>query len=925
MKKQSKKERMEINDFKKRIDILAMNLSLKENDRFYDGLELIFALYEKMIQNDQDAFFIDKERKAHIIESLKYSKQIFEIKKPMKIQELLLNLRSDDPTDFLIFPATFSVFEHNLSAHLCGLIFYRKNNHLLAIQVDKQRYFKQTVVSYTQIPLTKIEHLSKILFVNRDHYGHKPFDIFKDIEAISAAFQSIPTIQMKEQMTGNCVILELEATLKLALYHCQRDIFSIDINERVTPTWNLVHPNPTVEMRERFLKVVKGKNKKWNAQFDYIFGYYLYRKGYDIETTIIHHHRQEKIWYKLIETVFKLDPYILAIQNGNGDLPILNEAKLIKRLDRAVESLSELYEEDIKEVADDKLVLMLKFDGCLRSIIKERLAFIKIPVAKKMNEHLLLRIDERFQENYAEIKRRTELRKKEWGLLSDKGWLVQFAEKWIPRTSAYFLSSEIGETKQLYEFARRMDMLALTLSLKSNKDYFVRPENYILLFSTYIKMLKNDKDGFFIDKKRQLSIIQSVERTIALYRFDRMEKLKIVLENLRNNDPTDFMLFPTSYSTLASDQAGHVCGLTVYKKDDQFLVMQVDKKKEIGAGAVSYVMVSATKVEELSNILFSARELLNFYPYGTLIKIEALSHQFKKIPAIKLEPPTTNNYGVSGIETSLRLILFNCNDCLFELVDGPKITPMWNNKHKNATFEMQKRFLHAMKEHNREWNKNFDYVFGYCLFRNSIYAHAQQSGSSLSKDEWYRNIRSLYIEDPYIKLILNRGGSIPPTVDEQITEKILKVAEAPGTLYQREISEVDLSDLHRALLSIRHEISLITDRNTYTQIPIAKEIIDSSIDFLQEKTIEIQKEINHRNRIEKFNHSNQISKQWIPLPWHNTSRQAVHTLATASEEVAICSSRENRFSYMLSQVKHQAKVTSKDLARKPAINELKRQ
>ena len=174
-----------------------------------------------------------------------------------------------------------------------------------------------------------------------------------------------------------------------------------------------------------------------------------------------------------------------------------------------------------------------------------------------------------------------------------------------------------------------------------------------------------------------------------------------------------------------------------------------------------------------------------------------------------------------------------------------------------------------------------------------------------------KNIRSLYREDPYIKVILNRGGSIPPAVDEQITEKILKVAEAPGTLYQREISEVDLADLHRALLSIRHEISFITDRNTYTQIPIAKEIIDSSIDFLQEKTIEIQKEINHRNRIEKFNHSNQISKQWIPLPWHNTSRQAVHTLATSSEAVAICSSRENRFSSMLSQVKHQAKVTSK--------------
>ena len=115
---------MEINDFKKRIDMLAMNLSLKENDRFYSGLEMIFALYEKMIQNDQDTFFIDKERKAHIIESLKYSKQIFETKKPMKMQELLLNLRSDDPTDFLIFPATFSVFEEELSYHL-----YSKRNN----------------------------------------------------------------------------------------------------------------------------------------------------------------------------------------------------------------------------------------------------------------------------------------------------------------------------------------------------------------------------------------------------------------------------------------------------------------------------------------------------------------------------------------------------------------------------------------------------------------------------------------------------------------------------------------------------------------------------------------------------------------------------------------------------------------------------
>ena len=61
-----------------------------------------------------------------------------------------------------------------------------------------------------------------------------------------------------------------------------------------------------------------------------------------------------------------------------GDLPILNEAKLIKRLDQSGRIIKwEPYEEELKEVVDDKLVLMLKFDGCLRSIIKERLAFIK--------------------------------------------------------------------------------------------------------------------------------------------------------------------------------------------------------------------------------------------------------------------------------------------------------------------------------------------------------------------------------------------------------------------------------------------------------------------------------------------------------------------------------------------------------------------
>ena len=66
-----------------------------------------------------------------------------------------------------------------------------------------------------------------------------------------------------------------------------------------------------------------------------------------------------------------------------------------------------------------------------------------------------------------------------------------------------FLPSEIGRNKTvIWIYKKKNGYLSINFVAKSNKDYFVRPENYILLFSTYIKMIKNDKDGFLLIKVR---------------------------------------------------------------------------------------------------------------------------------------------------------------------------------------------------------------------------------------------------------------------------------------------------------------------------------------------------------------------------------------------------------------------------------------
>lgn len=57
------------------------------------------------------------------------------------------------------------------------------------------------------------------------------------------------------------------------------------------------------------------------------------------------------------------------------------------------------------------------------------------------------------------------------------------------------------------DFRKKLDLLALSLSLQENINHFGLNKDYQLLFSTYIQMIHDDQDEFFIKKaKKKISL-----------------------------------------------------------------------------------------------------------------------------------------------------------------------------------------------------------------------------------------------------------------------------------------------------------------------------------------------------------------------------------------------------------------------------------
>ncbi|THE16266.1 hypothetical protein E1H99_00330 [Enterococcus hirae] len=429
-------------EFEKRVDMLALTLSLKGNDQFFEGnggYQLLFSTYIKMIESDHDNFFIEKERKKKIIQSLERTKAFYQFKKQQQLQAVFETMSNDDSTDFMLFPSVIQVEKNEKELkHLVGLTVYKKKHHFIVMKVDKQGVYNYSNVSYYKIPLPSIAQLSQLFFSERNTKKTVQYSIFKSLAKLSNEVRTIPRIILKEQSIGNCIISEVEASLRLILFNCQTDLFRLGTHKVITPKWNLKHQEPTLEMRRRFLSAVKGEDKDWNQHFDYIFDYYLYRKGKLVEIPFSYIDIKGKWWYRKIHKIFSLDSYIPEMLRSGGQiLPVNKEQQ--KEDDRTpIELVDELYKESIRKSELPRLQLATKKKSNAIKILSARLSSIKIEVAKEKAEILITCLKRKNKEIEAEIKRRKELEKgNQDGIISNRT-LNQLVSKTVSERTKNF-------------------------------------------------------------------------------------------------------------------------------------------------------------------------------------------------------------------------------------------------------------------------------------------------------------------------------------------------------------------------------------------------------------------------------------------------------------------------------------------------------
>ncbi|WP_206854425.1 hypothetical protein [Candidatus Enterococcus mangumiae] len=402
-------------DFKARMDMLALTLSLKRNDKKFNipqNRQLLLSTYIKMIESDQDNFFTEKEQKQKIITSLKHSLEFSRLETSESIQNRFEQLRNNDSTDFLLFSVSFFPGDYRqVNGHVCGVAVYKKDENFVVLKVDKLRYFDGEAVSYFEIPIKNSPELSHLLFLSKDSINLVPHYIFKELTKLSVHYGTTPiaSIEMKKQTTGNCVVTEIEASLRTILFNCRQDIFALDKDIKVTPKWNLKHPDPTLEMRRRFHIATKGDDVKENKVLDHIFNYYLFRKGKHMENPASATHLTRLEWYQLIRELYAQDLYISTIFEVDGCIPSTYNKSLLKEKSKIGELLLGWEKQGIQmidilalETAKSKITYKIQ-------LYKELLIHISIPIAQEMTEYLITQLEEKKQAIEVELHKRLEI------------------------------------------------------------------------------------------------------------------------------------------------------------------------------------------------------------------------------------------------------------------------------------------------------------------------------------------------------------------------------------------------------------------------------------------------------------------------------------------------------------------------------------
>ncbi|WP_218657006.1 hypothetical protein, partial [Enterococcus hirae] len=244
-------------ELQRHLDIFALSLSLKKNNRWSPeddkvNYPLLFSIYIKMIQQDEQEFFVRKQDKLKMIQSLNRSKDFYSFTRHTQLFHTLKRMISNDPRDFILLPLSYSIKKNKKSCHVSGALIYKETKNYRIILVDKRKHLSNSSVNMVKIPSEKMAPLCKELFAQRDHPKLETcYDILYRIidHSSSNSFSSLD-YTMHEQKEGNCVVKEIEATAKTALLHCRHNLLASQGKKKLK--WS-----DTLEMQKRFLTVIK--------------------------------------------------------------------------------------------------------------------------------------------------------------------------------------------------------------------------------------------------------------------------------------------------------------------------------------------------------------------------------------------------------------------------------------------------------------------------------------------------------------------------------------------------------------------------------------------------------------------------------------------------------------------------------------------
>ncbi len=346
------------------------------------------------------------------------------------------------------------------------------------------------------------------------------------------------------------------------------------------------------------------------------------------------------------------------------------------------------------------------------------------------------------------------------------------------------------------ESERKAELLALLLALKENGSYHSTGSDgkilYTLLFTTYQKMIAQDQQNFFIPKQQQSAISTSLQNTIDFYQSAKQGEIKQLLENLKPDDRTSFMILPIQF--LTEGEQKHAAGLLIHRHNDQYVLSILDKARFFQQRTGSYLTIPEKNIEKFSELLLDSKNSDEIYRnsptvsydrwsnYGILKAFTTLSNEpHAKDLKINLSKQIEGNCIIAGVDAAFKTALYHCHTDIFQTIDTrkEKLTPKYNVK-ENATFQMRRRFLHALKGNDHNENKKLDRIFSYYEERKKM------KKKLLKLNKTWKNSRN-----PLLKLIYHLKKN-------SIQKKQYTIHHGFNNMMKRDFSIVPLNGLPKA-------------------------------------------------------------------------------------------------------------------------------